>query len=233
MNGQAEKIRSLTEEERAQSVRSEVGEVLNLQDLKAELVEARKKIAELSEQNTDLTSKLEKEEARNYELEKQARYDKLTGVFNRGEFEIHAQEVLASAMRHKRKTTVLMLDIDFFKQVNDTYGHLLGDEVLRAVAQAIESAKRSEDIVGRYGGEEFSMVLPETDASGAEVVAERIRCSIEQLKFSNPDIKTSISIGGYSTVPIKGDDLNNLINSADAALYRAKNEGRNRVVFAE
>ncbi|HVH22515.1 MAG TPA: GGDEF domain-containing protein, partial [Pseudonocardia sp.] len=137
--------------------------------------------------------------------------------------------------------TVLLLDLDNFKQVNDDHGHLIGDQVLAAVAAAIRDVVRDDDLVGRFGGEEFVVLLPAPDGDpgriGAEAVANRIRRRIEELRIEVPtshgDIEVgdlSVSIGG-ATSPADGTQLNDLLKVADAAMYAAKDAGRNRVVM--
>ena len=123
-----------------------------------------------------------------------------------------------------------MIDVDYFKKVNDQYGHLTGDQILRGVASLIREHVRGIDIVGRYGGEEFCVVLPDTDCGGAQYVAERIRTAIEKtpLKAYDNIIKVTVSIGS-STFPDDGQSLAELGDKADWALYRAKKMGRNRI----
>ena len=131
-----------------------------------------------------------------------------------------------------------MTDIDFFKKVNDTYGHAVGDLVLKTIAKVIRSQLREYDIAGRYGGEEFSILLPFTKIEEAKMVAERLRKSIENKVINiskvNPDaevkeIKVTISLGIYEIKPDDEDD--DLLKKADKALYEAKNTGRNKVVI--
>ena len=127
----------------------------------------------------------------------------------------------------------LMIDIDLFKDVNDTHGHLAGDQVLRHIATTMKGILRDVDIVARFGGEEFVVFLHEADAQGGYRVAERMRDAIEAqaVTFEGEEIKVTVSIGGA----LKGaeEDINHALREADDALYRAKDEGRNRTVFAE
>ena len=131
-----------------------------------------------------------------------------------------------------------MVDIDFFKNYNDSFGHLAGDECLRRVAEAMSKNLRKEiDLVARCGGEEFVVILPEVDASQARKVAERIRQAVLNLNIPNPGSETSgkitVSVGVASTVPQEGMSEESLVETADKALYTAKREGRNKVVCKE
>jgi diguanylate cyclase (GGDEF)-like protein len=126
---------------------------------------------------------------------------------------------------------VLLIDIDYFKKVNDQYGHLAGDDVLRHLAKVISGILRSSDVLGRYGGEEFCVFLPNTTESDALGLAERIRAAVEAspLKVNKANIKATVSIGVADSVRA-GYDFKGLVASADSAMYGAKNSGRNRVV---
>ena len=161
--------------------------------------------------------------------------DALTGIFNRS----HVLEVLTrelgKAKRYDSELTCILLDIDRFKNLNDTHGHLAGDFVLVRTAELLTEAIREPDVVGRYGGEEFLVVLPETDLERGVAVAERIRNSIESSRhdYQGTDLGVSVSLGvtdGRRGRPITITDL---LKNADTALYRAKDEGRNRVCVYE
>lgn len=169
-------------------------------------------------------------------LRKQAMTDALTGIFNRGELMTRAEEEAARFSRHRpdgdnRKLSFIMLDIDHFKRVNDVYGHLAGDAVLRQLPDRIKQGLRLYDILGRYGGEEFLLLLPKADLPDAVTIAERIRCAIadEPFQFNDFSIDTTVSLG-VSTLT-KETSLTEAIELADQALYRAKQNGRNRVEF--
>ena len=165
------------------------------------------------------------------DLEKEAIYDPLTKCFNKKEIGILFERFLKESIRYNKPLSIMMLDIDFFKKVNDTYGHLAGDFVLKEVANIIRSTIRNSDICGRFGGEEFVVVLPNTKLNGAMKLAERIRENIQNNKFifQNQEIPVTISIG--ITSASKNDSLFSLIERADDALYEAKNKGRNRVEY--
>ena len=158
-------------------------------------------------------------------------HDDLTGVYNRR----HLMELLEHEhhriSRGGARFSVAMLDIDHFKSVNDTHGHLTGDEVLRAVSDVIRKSLRSADFCGRYGGEEFLLVMTQTNINGALLCAERIRSTIEQNRFPNmgPDFKVTVSLG--VTEFAGKEDIPTMIARADKALYRAKETGRNRVEY--
>jgi diguanylate cyclase (GGDEF)-like protein len=159
-----------------------------------------------------------------------ARQDALTGVGNRFAFSRTFEREQLLAKRHGTDLALLILDIDHFKQVNDEYGHLAGDKVLRCVADAMTDVMRATDEIFRYGGEEFTAILPTTDDSGAHVIAERIRKRVEQLEvqFEERVIKVTMSIGVASTAGIQV--AAQLFEQADANLYQAKRSGRNRVI---
>lgn len=162
-------------------------------------------------------------------VEELALTDGLTRLFVRRHFLERLGEELERSTRHKLPLALLMIDIDFFKKCNDTYGHLSGDVVLKEIAFIIKSSVREVDLAGRYGGEEFCVALPETDRKGAEYVAERIRAAIEEKKIKAYDeiIQTKVSIG-ISLFPQDKKDPLQLLEAADSALYKAKKTGRNR-----
>lgn len=169
------------------------------------------------------------------ELEALSYQDGLTGVANRRMLDSILDVEWLNARRNRQPLSVLLLDIDYFKQYNDQYGHLQGDDCLKSVAQTLEAvATRPRDFFARFGGEEFVLVLPETDDKAARAVADRCRQTI--LKLQIPHVASevsqlvSISVGLASIIPDHGDDLASFIESVDRKLYQAKLEGRNRVV---
>ncbi|AFG37366.1 GGDEF domain-containing protein [Spirochaeta africana] len=158
--------------------------------------------------------------------------DGLTGTAIRNHVLMLYDRLLSLARRHHRPLAVLMADIDHFKPINDQYGHAAGDAVLQRVGSLLNSIVRHEDLVGRYGGEEFLVILPETTASSAWTIAERIRIAISKLRFDELH-KHGITISiGLATFPDCGTDSESLLKAADAALYEAKRAGRNQVVTA-
>lgn len=159
-----------------------------------------------------------------------ASIDSLTGVINRREFMRRAKMEVARRLRHQGELSVMLLDVDYFKQVNDNHGHPAGDRVLKFVAQAIVSALRESDILGRIGGEEFAVLLPSTDGPSAGATAERVRSAIENLRIQvgEKEIMVTISIG-ISEFATGDISIEPAMVRADRALYRAKEQGRNRV----
>jgi diguanylate cyclase (GGDEF)-like protein len=172
-------------------------------------------------------------------LAERAARDGLTGLFNRRELDTRAHEAVGLAKRHSRPFSCLLLDLDHFKLVNDRFGHLVGDQVLAAVAASLRDEVRDEDLVGRFGGEEFVVLLKGADGddprSGARAVAERIRERIAALRVAVAGPQETaivegltVSIGG-ATTSRDGTDLAALLEIADAAMYEAKRAGRNLV----
>ena len=173
--------------------------------------------------------------ASNKQLELLSTLDGLTGIANRRTFEKFLEREWKSSMRHTQPATAIMMDIDFFKLYNDTYGHQAGDDCLKKVAHTIEkSLRRPGDLVARYGGEEFVAILSDTPKKGAFGLAEKVRASVEALEIphqASPVNKfVTISLGVASRVPERGDASSILISEADQSLYKAKQEGRNRVM---
>src|SRR5467141_2609706 len=166
------------------------------------------------------------------QAERLATTDGLTGLLNRRTFNAQLLGRLREAQRYNRPLSLLLLDIDHFKKVNDTYGHPAGDAVLRGIAGILQKQARETDIVARYGGEEMALILPETDAAGAHAIAERIRKAVGATSHPTEQgaIQVTVSIG-LATSPCPGD-AEAVLEAADKALYRAKQGGRNRVVAA-
>lgn len=189
----------------------------------------RRKVEEknlaLAKQNGDLEVALQR-------ISDMAIRDELTGVYNRRYLMERITEETHRCQRNGSAFCICMVDIDFFKRVNDVYGHLPGDEVLRGVADAASKALRQLDFFGRYGGEEFIMVLTDTALEGAMVSAERVRKRVEQLQFAeiDPNFRITVSIGVAEHV--RRADSAATLKRADEALYRAKEGGRNRCIAA-
>lgn len=168
------------------------------------------------------------------ELEKKAYIDYLTEVNNRGHFMEQCEKELVRALRYEKPLAILMLDIDFFKKINDSHGHKLGDVVLKKLADICKQTLREVDIIGRVGGEEFAILLPETDKQLAAEVAERLRAAIADTRVPMKNglpVQFSVSIGVASLIS-KDDNMDVLLNRADQALYEAKETGRNKVCVA-
>jgi len=168
------------------------------------------------------------------ELEELASIDSLTGLFNRRHFEMQAETEWDRFKRYKRSMSVLMIDIDLFKSINDLYGHDIGDKVIRAVAEIGSNAKRGADIMARIGGEEFVLLLPETDLTRAIGLAERLREAVAGYRVSTGDRDVAMTVSiGVAEADAGMANLADLMKQADQALYRAKRSGRNRVSFAQ
>lgn len=172
------------------------------------------------------------------EILKHATLDALTGFYNRRQLEVRIKQEVSNAKRQHAPLCGIMTDIDYFKHVNDTYGHATGDLVLKTIAKVIRGQLREYDIAGRYGGEEFSILLPFTKINEAQMVAERLRQTVENkvidISKVAPDseeknIKITLSLGIYEIKENDSDD--DLMKKADKALYQAKNTGRNKVVI--
>jgi diguanylate cyclase (GGDEF)-like protein len=179
--------------------------------------------------------KFELEQELKQKAQLQARTDYLTGLFNRRHFVELAERELARSIRFQRPFALLMIDIDHFKSVNDTWGHSVGDKVLHQVAQLIRDTLREEDIFGRTGGEEFAAVLVETDGKAALEVAERLCTTVADAMIVPQEgerIRVSISIG-LSQLNGRNARFDSLLNEADSAMYDAKESGRNRVLLCE
>ncbi|PYT06759.1 MAG: hypothetical protein DMF49_10250 [Acidobacteria bacterium] len=171
------------------------------------------------------------ENARNYQ---RATRDELTGLYQREYFFQRLQDELLRSSRYRSPFAILMLDLDGFKRINDVYGHLAGDRYLRALGETIRANLRAADIPGRFGGEEFCLLLAETDLPGAQVIAERIREAVAalEIKEGKETVKTTISIGIAVHPQHFSGTTSSLVGAADEALYAAKKSGRNRVIAA-
>lgn len=175
---------------------------------------------------------MERAEQRNFEL---AMKDMLTGLSNRRAISDQLHMAVSRAQRQGQYLSVLMLDIDHFKRVNDSYGHQAGDAVLRGVARTLQSRLRVQDQIGRFGGEEFLLMLPDTHLEGATTLAEALRQAVEAAptQWGAHSIAVTISIGVAGGVISGAHTVDGLVAAADAAMYRAKQGGRNRVELAD
>ena len=158
--------------------------------------------------------------------------DGLTGLYNRRYFEFNLEREFLRAKRYKNNLSMAILDIDFFKKINDTFGHQCGDYILKEVARLTKESFRKTDMIYRYGGEEFTIILPETSLTNASIPLERLRNKIEAFEFvyNNEKIKLSISVG-ISEMKYNYSEQTELLSTADKALYKAKQTGRNKVVI--
>ena len=189
--------------------------------------------SELTRLNNELLTMQREMEKKNRELERLAYYDTLTGLLNRRAILEKLDEWLQQVRRYQDRLSVVMVDIDHFKQVNDEYGHRVGDRVLADVAGLLRRNVRQTDFCGRYGGEEFLVILPRTDVTGAGIMAERMRCALERTPMTAASETTFTVTGSFGAAECCcGDDEDVLVSRADAALYRAKDNGRNRTELA-
>ncbi|MBI6942227.1 Wsp signal transduction system regulator diguanylate cyclase WspR [Pseudomonas putida] len=173
----------------------------------------------------------------NLMLQRLMNSDGLTGLSNRRHFDEYLELEWRRAMREQQQLSLLMIDVDYFKVYNDSFGHLAGDEALRQVAEAIRgSCSRPTDLPARYGGEEFALVLPNTSPGGARLVAEKLRQTVHGLAIPHTapqaDSRLTVSIGLATQTPPQGSHCRQLISAADKGLYLAKDSGRNQVGIA-
>ena len=194
-------------------------------------------ITQLEEKNYKLSKMVEELQAsqneikaKNNELKFMANHDPLTFCLNRRAMGKKLRELFKTAMSDGSNLSCIMADIDFFKSVNDTYGHAAGDQVIKGVADILKTSTRDGDLVGRYGGEEFCVVLPELDIEIAYRVAERIRAKVESSTFADVHVTLSLGVSSLSQNP---NNPSELVNNADKALYMAKKLNRNQVVIWE
>jgi diguanylate cyclase (GGDEF)-like protein len=199
-----------------------------------EVLELRREVTRLSEElarrqleRTELTQVI-------HELTELSLRDPLTGLFNRRGLEERLIEEFARARRYGAPLSLIMIDIDHFKRVNDTHGHAVGDIAIGHVAKLLTKGRRASDIAARYGGEELVLLLPHTPLEGAMSLAERLRHQIEQTPYRAGDADDHLTASlGVSVYERAMREPNDLMHAADRALYRSKREGRNRVSLAE
>ncbi len=202
-----------------------------IQRLSINYAQLLQKLREEKTRAEALASKLEKA---NQRLQEMALRDPLTGLYNRRYFRERLAEELARCFRYRSPLTVILADLDHFKKINDTYGHLCGDEVLQAVAATIQKEIRKCDVAARYGGEEFVILLPHTDLQGGVAMAERLRQLISELEVrcGKDKVRTTVSLGVCSLTSFKEIDEKKFLAMADQLLYLSKKNGRNRVSAA-
>jgi len=170
-------------------------------------------------------------ESANYEdILQKSHFDKLTGLYNRCYFDEAYNQQIALANRYKEDFTVLFLDIDNFKSINDTHGHKTGDNVLKIIADIVTKEKRDSDIAARYGGEEFVLLLTHSDNISSYIFAERLRQKVADLKYLDIDKELKVTVsGGIASFPFNSSNPEDLLDMADSAMYLAKGAGKNRI----
>jgi diguanylate cyclase len=225
------------------SVTQQIQKAESIEDLGTVVTGIIKDTKKMVEKNQELEVQLTTSSAQVSELrqnldnvKKEAMTDGLTGIANRKAFDKAIQDSVEASVESKTPLSLLMIDIDFFKKFNDTYGHQIGDQVLRLVARALVDNVKGRDTAARYGGEEFSILLPETPAFGGVKVAEMLRKAVESKEVINKTnneslgrITLSIGVAEYH----EGEGISHFIERADTALYASKTAGRNRVTSAE
>ncbi len=199
------------------------------------LLENQRLIQELTDLNHNLEQKVEERTVElkqvNEKLNELAMTDALTKVFNRRAIFSRFNEEIDRASRYQRPLVLAMVDVDFFKKFNDAEGHVLGDEALKKIAQSFSANLRKSDAVGRYGGEEFLLVFPETKLQSAKEIAERLRSSVERMSFQGQREEAFLTISiGLASFPDFGKSAEDLIQAADHSLFVAKQRGRNQIV---
>ncbi len=202
---------------------------------------AEEKSRELYLKSEELKNSLQAEEQARKEIEilykkveRLSLIDPLTELSNRRSFITESHRTLQLAIRHQKKLSFAMLDIDFFKEINDTYGHAFGDKVLIAIAKGCKKEMRKTDFLARFGGDEFCFLFPETSLNMAALIAERIRYAISQLEFVAEKNNFSVTVSiGVSQLLDSNDNMENMLKRSDDCLYKAKEAGRNCVVIWE
>jgi diguanylate cyclase (GGDEF)-like protein len=163
-------------------------------------------------------------------LQYEASYDHLSGIYNRRAFFMISEKLLNSAQRYQKPCSVVLLDIDKFKPINDTYGHDVGDIVIQGLAKILKSSLREADVLARFGGEEFIIFLPETSLENASIIAEKLRLKVEKHTFTAGEFSLSVTFSGGVAQCDANKSLDASIKIADERLYQAKNNGRNKIL---
>jgi diguanylate cyclase (GGDEF)-like protein len=201
-------------------------QVVTQMELRRHVADAERLAAERSAYLAELEKQQRELEEANIRLEAYSLTDALTGLRNRAAFDRRLGEEVYRSTRYRTVLSLLMIDVDLFKDYNDDFGHLSGDEALRQLASILRATGRPSDFVARYGGEEFAVLLPGTDAEGACAAAERLRQAVERARFPKRSLTISV---GVATAEAGAADPEALVKAADLALYAAKEAGRNRV----
>lgn len=215
--------------EQTEALRALSRQIMSLLELRHRMKMMRQQRARLEEYQRHMEAYQRELEARNARLETESLSDGLTELGNRRAFKTRFQEEVSRALRYELPVSLLMCDVDSFKEYNDEFGHPAGDQVLRGVAELFRCHSRGSDFVARFGGDEFAVVLPNTDSQGAFILAERFRRAVEEGNWPNRGVTLSL---GLATVEA-GDDPVKMVARADEALYLAKAAGRNQVGLDE
>ena len=205
----------------------------SLEQIKNELeIRVQERTSELNELNNQLVQEIDVRKKAENSLAEAARTDSLTGIFNRRAIWEQLEYHIVLFRRYQTPFTLLMCDLDHFKPVNDTYGHDIGDIVLVKTAEKLRESCRNQDFVSRWGGEEFLILLPNTDIQGGAIAAEKIRQKISEQPFEINDQKLVITVSIGIAAYVEGLSIDDCIKQADSAMYQAKREGRNRVAVS-
>lgn len=221
--------REMTEEQ-AEALRALARQVMAQLELRRSLSELKRNADAQARYQQQLEVYQRELERMNAKLQVESTTDPLTGVMNRRAFQQRLAEEIERARRYAAPLSLIMCDVDAFKEYNDSFGHPAGDHVLKRVAQLLEDSSRDSDVVARYGGEEFAIILPNTDRAQGLPLAERFRKTVEASSWENRSITVS---AGLSTLSDTMLNLSDLVSAADKALYAAKQSGRNVVCQAE
>lgn len=221
------KVRATSAQREAERARAE-SEIFRLRNI--ELARAVSSFTEVDKQKSELLRELHEKSA---ELERQAQEDVLTGLFNRRYLETSLATEFAHCRQNRLPLCVAMIDVDHFKQINDRYSHMMGDQVLAQLAMILQNSSRSRDTVARYGGEEFVIAMPATTETQALISCERLRQAVEEYNWSvfHPELRVTISIGLADDRQVENHEKQ--LHVADARLYQAKHQGRNRLCWSE
>jgi PAS domain S-box/diguanylate cyclase (GGDEF) domain len=187
-------------------------------------------VSEKKEYENELRTYIDELKKTNIKLNELATMDTLTGTFNRRNFDYHFSEYVQKNKIYNSPFSIIIFDIDHFKQINDIYGHNKGDYILQEIAEVVRDSIRDTDLLFRWGGDEFIILLPEITLKSAYKVAEKVRNAIEEYNFGlkNSDVTVSMGVGEYK----KGDNVYQFVSATDSALLRAKSNGRNKVEFS-
>ena len=226
-----------------ENIQASVTEAISPDELKALLVKVMSEAQKMVSENTQLEKKLEQSSTQMKELKQEleiireeAFTDSLTGIPNRKKFDLEVVRLVAEARDNKSDISIAFIDIDHFKSFNDAYGHQIGDQVLRLVAKTFKDGLKGQDFVCRYGGEEFVLIMPKTDPSGASHIVNILRDTVKNKEIKNRktgDSLTRVTFSAGVSSLLKDEEIQDWIDRADNALYQAKRKGRDCVVVSD